>query len=126
MERYILSSPAKIGQERKLIMNRTIKKSNFISQKGSIEPSIYFVGPYEPIMCGIADYTGFLAHKSPVGRWGTLSFNTDRYGGPLTADREILTSNIWYGIPDRTTYNASVIQSGLSALGVNEENSILW
>lgn len=88
--------------------------------------SIYFVGTYKPIMCGIADYTSFITRESPVGRWGVLSFNLERYGVPLTTDREVTTGRVWYGIPDRHSFSASVILDGLKKLGVEKEDSILW
>jgi len=88
--------------------------------------SIYFVGPYKPIMCGIADYTSFITRKSPVGRWGMLSFNLERYGVPLTTDRELATDRVWYGIPDRRSYSAPMIQDGLSELVTKNEDPILW
>jgi glycosyltransferase involved in cell wall biosynthesis len=88
--------------------------------------SIYFVGPYKPIMCGIADYTSFITRKSPAGRWGMLSFDLDKYGVPLTADREFSTGRVWYGIPDRRSFSAPVIQDGLKALVAKKEDSVLW
>jgi len=88
--------------------------------------SIYFVGPYKPIMCGIADYTSFITRKSPAGRWGMISFDLEKYGVPLTADRESATGRVWYGIPDRRSFSAPVIRDGLNALVANKEDSVLW
>ncbi len=88
--------------------------------------SIYFVGPYKPIMCGIADYTSFITRKSPVGRWGVLSFDLEKYGVPLTADRELTMGRVWYGIPDRRSFSAPMIQDGLNELVAKKENSVLW
>ena len=88
--------------------------------------SIHFVGPYKPIMCGIADYTSFITRKSPVGRWGVLSFDLEKYGVPLTADRELTTGCVWYGIPDRRSFSASVIQDRLNELATKKEDSVLW
>jgi glycosyltransferase involved in cell wall biosynthesis len=88
--------------------------------------SIYFVGTYKPIMCGIADYTSFLTRKSPVGRWGVLSFDLEKYGVPLTADRELPTGRVWYGIPDRRSFSAPMIQDGLNELVAKKEDSVLW
>jgi glycosyltransferase involved in cell wall biosynthesis len=88
--------------------------------------SIYFVGPYKPIMCGIADYTSFITRKSPVGRWGVLSFDLEKYGVSLTADRELATGRVWYGIPDRRSFSAPMIQDGLNELVANNEDSVLW
>jgi glycosyltransferase involved in cell wall biosynthesis len=88
--------------------------------------SIYFVGPYKPIMCGIADYTSFITRKSPTGRWGMLSFDLDKYGVPLTNDPELSTGRVWYGIPDRRSFSAPVIQDGLKALVAKKEDSVPW
>ncbi len=88
--------------------------------------SIYFVGPYKPIMCGIADYTSFIIRKSPVGRWGVLSFDLEKYGVPLAADRDLPTGRVWYGIPDRRSYSAPMIQDGLNELVAKKEDSVLW
>jgi glycosyltransferase involved in cell wall biosynthesis len=88
--------------------------------------SIYFVGPYKPIMCGIADYTSFITRKSHVGGWGVLSFDLERYGVPLTADCELATGRIWNGIPDRRSYSAPIIQDGLNELVAKKEDPVLW
>ena len=76
-------------------------------------------------MCGIGDYTSFLTCRSPVGQWGVLSFNLEKYGAPLITDRETAPSCIWYGIPDRHSFSASVIQDGLHQLSA-KKNSLLW
>jgi glycosyltransferase involved in cell wall biosynthesis len=87
--------------------------------------SIYFVGPYPPIMCGIADYTKFIVNKSPIGRWGMISFDLKKYGNPLT-DERLETGPAWYGIPGRDSFSASEIMRGLSEIGSIEENIVLW
>ena len=88
--------------------------------------SIYFAGPYRPIMCGIGDYTEFLTRRSPSGRWGVLSFNLMNYGGPLIYDHEPEHNGVWYGIPDRHSYGSAVIHQGLDALAADEQDSVLW
>jgi glycosyltransferase involved in cell wall biosynthesis len=88
--------------------------------------SIYFAGPYKPIMCGIGDYTEFLTRKSPSGRWGVLSFNPKKYGGPLISNCEPQKGPVWYGIPDRQSYSSKVIQQGLDILGADRRDSIVW
>lgn len=88
--------------------------------------SIYFVGPYQPILCGIGDYTVFLARSSPPGKWAVLSFDLTRYGVPLMERRGPKHGHIWYGIPDRHSYGAAAIRQGLDALGAREEQSVLW
>lgn len=87
---------------------------------------ICFVGPYKPIMCGIADYTDFLARQLPHGGWAVLSFDPHAYGGPLTGDGEILGNHIWHGIPGRDGFSASVIERGLNELGGLHDDVVLW
>jgi len=77
-------------------------------------------------MCGIADYTSFITRKSPVGRWGVLSFDLEKYGVSLTADHEVVTGRVGYGIPDRRSYSAPMIQDGLNELVAKNEDSVLW
>ncbi len=88
--------------------------------------SIYFAGPYRPIMCGIGDYTEFLTRKSADGRWGMLSFNLNKYGGPLLGNCTPQTGPVWYGIPDRQNYSSAVIQQGLDILGADRRDSVVW
>jgi glycosyltransferase involved in cell wall biosynthesis len=88
--------------------------------------SIYFVGTYKPIMCGIADYTGFVTRASPAGRWGVISFDPERYDGPLITDDEAVKGRVWYGIPGRHEFSASVILKGLKKLGAKNEDAVLW
>ena len=88
--------------------------------------SIYFVGTYKPIMCGIADYTSFITRKSPAGRWGVLSFDLGSYGVPLTSDDGVAMDRVWYGIPGRDRFSASVILKGLRKLGIKNEEPVLW
>lgn len=83
---------------------------------------ITFITPYKPIICGIADYAGFITRESPPGRWDVLSFNLDNYGMPLSDDRAPLTNPVWYGIPGRDDFSASSILKGLRA----HEDRVLW
>ncbi len=83
---------------------------------------ITFITPYKPIICGIADYAGFITRESPPGRWNVLSFNLDNYGVPLSADRAPLTDPVWYGIPGREDFSASSILAGLRP----EKDQVLW
>jgi hypothetical protein len=87
---------------------------------------IIFIGPYKPIMCGIADYTSFVIDKCPTDTWGMLSFNLKKYGVPLISDLETNQEYLWYGIPDRDSYNELDIMEGLAELGINKNNSLLW
>ena len=75
--------------------------------------AIYFVGPYTPIMCGIADYTRFITNESPLGKWGVLSFDLEEYGAPLTAECPALTDRVWYGIRGRNRFSTPIIREGL-------------
>ena len=88
--------------------------------------SIHFAGPYKPIMCGIGDYTEFLTRKSPDGKWGVLSFNLSKYGGPLIGNCTPQEGPVWYGIPDRQSYSSAVIQQGLDILGADRRDSVVW
>ena len=83
---------------------------------------ITFITPYKPIICGIADYAGFITRESPPGRWDVLSFNLDNYGVPLSYDRAPLTTTAWYGIPGRDDFSASSILEGLRPV----EDQVLW
>lgn len=86
---------------------------------------ICFVGTYKPIICGIADYTGFITRASPAGKWSVLSFDLEKYGASLSTARE-RTDQVWYGIPGRYDFSAAVILQGLKELGLKDEDTILW
>jgi len=77
-------------------------------------------------MCGIADYTSFVAREIPAGRWGVISFDVERYGAPLIIDDEVVTGGVWYGIPGRHEFSAPVILQGLKELGAKNEDAVLW
>lgn len=88
--------------------------------------SIFFVGPYPPIMCGIATYTDYLTQQCPPGQWSVLSFDLDRYGSPLT-DSKITASNpVWYGIPNRNDFSAQIIRNGLKHFQPLGSEAVLW
>ena len=86
--------------------------------------SICFVGPYPPIMCGIATYTSYLTNGSPDGKWGMLSFDLTTYGAPLTDDAK--GDHIWYGIPSRNDFSSSHIMNGLNQLNLSTTETVLW
>lgn len=88
--------------------------------------SIYFVGPYKPIMCGIADYTSFITNKCQPGRWGVVSFDLKRYGVPLTSEVDVRPNYLWYGISDRDSYSELYIREGLEKLGADKSRAVLW
>ena len=87
---------------------------------------IYFVGPYKPIMCGIADYTSFVTRESPIRKWGVISFNLEKYGALLVIDDIEANDQVWYGIPGRREISASTILWGLAELGPKDEHAVLW
>jgi len=88
--------------------------------------SIYFVGTYKPIVCGIADYTSFVTDELPAGKWSVISFVLKKYGGPLTPDDTAVKGRVWYGIPSRQEFSDSVIMQGLKKLGAKKEDAVLW
>jgi len=88
--------------------------------------SIYFVGPYSPIMCGIATYTNSLTRECTDQMWGAITFDLEKYGGPLAGDSESDPDHVWYGIPNRESYSALAIQKGLRKLRGKENDSVLW
>ena len=87
---------------------------------------IYFVGPYSPIMCGIADYTRFITTPLTTEKWAVLSFDLMVYGGPLTNEDAAPRDCAWYGIPDDNRFSPSAIEEGLGRLGCNRDEGVLW
>jgi glycosyltransferase involved in cell wall biosynthesis len=77
-------------------------------------------------MCGIADYTAFITREIPAGRWGVLSFDLKRFGGPLTDEDEKAADRIWHGIPDFEQYSAGDLLRGLQQISKSGESSLLW
>ncbi len=88
--------------------------------------SIYFVGTYSPITCGIGDYTSFITRESPTDKWGVLSFDLSRYRDRLNSDGHLQTDRIWYGLPDPFDVGAYMIQRGLKELNARNCESVLW
>ena len=88
--------------------------------------SIYFVGTYPPIRCGIADYTLSITEKSPAKKWAVLSFRLDGGELPVTISDFIASDNIWYGIPGPEKFSVSVIEDGLRELGAQNDETVLW
>ena len=91
-----------------------------------MKTSIYFVGTYSPIVCGIADYTGFLGHASPSGRWGVISFDPGRFGDPVMPEACSPDEPVWHGIPGRDDCSAQVIRQGLAMLDGRGNDAVLW
>ena len=98
-----------------------IMESGYMSR-----PSICFVGPYRPVICGIADYTAYLTRVSPVDQWVVISFNLHKYGGIAASDSEMPMGPVWYGIPDRHSFSATAIRAGLRELGMEKDGTVLW
>ncbi|MBT4511336.1 MAG: hypothetical protein HOC20_03885 [Chloroflexi bacterium] len=88
--------------------------------------SIYFAGTYKPMMCGIADYTSYLTRMISAGKWGVLSFDLKKYGGPRTQNNGLDTDRVWYGIPGSYEFSSSHIRQGLEKLDADNDDSILW
>ncbi len=88
--------------------------------------SIYFVGTFRPIVCGIADYTWFLGRDSPDGQWGVLSFDPASYGGMLSGHYEEDAGRVWPGIPGDDRFSARVVLEGLRSLDGRSSDAVLW
>ncbi len=88
--------------------------------------SIYFVGTFRPIVCGIADYTWFLGRDSPDGQWGVLSFDPASYGGMLNGHHQEDADRVWPGISGDDRFSARVVLDGLRALDGRSGDAVLW
>ncbi len=88
--------------------------------------SICFVGTYNPIMCGIADYTKFITRKMPPDKWGVLSFDLANFKGRLVNRNGTPADRIWYGIPSFDDFSAADLLEGLSQLGNRSDDVALW
>jgi glycosyltransferase involved in cell wall biosynthesis len=88
--------------------------------------SIYFVGTYQPIMCGIGDYTHFVARELNLSRWKVLSFDLDTCGLQMTNGNGVPKGQAWYGIPSPEGFSAQSILAGLRKLGGNSKDAVLW
>lgn len=88
--------------------------------------SIFFVGTYNPIMCGIADYTKFITRKMPPDKWGVLSFDLNRFQGRLVSRNGTPQDRIWYGIPGFEDFSAPDILKGLHQFCNAGDDIALW
>lgn len=88
--------------------------------------SIYFVGPYKPMMCGVADYTGYITRESPPNKWGVISFDLEGCGDRLIKNSSMPVGQVWYGIPSHDKFSASAILKGIEGLSGGGENPVLW
>jgi len=78
------------------------------------------------MMCGIADYTGYITEESPPKKWGVISFELEGYRGPLIKNSGMPAGQVWYGIPSRTQFSASAILKGIERLGGGGGDPVLW
>ncbi|MDD5095586.1 MAG: hypothetical protein PHV74_14600 [Dehalococcoidia bacterium] len=88
--------------------------------------SIYFSGTYRPILCGIGDYTHFIARELDSSRWKVLSFDLNTCGLQMTQKNEVSKGQAWYGIPGPADFSAPAILSGISALGGRLDDAVVW
>jgi hypothetical protein len=84
--------------------------------------SISFITPYMPIVCGIADYTAFIAKECLRGRWNILSFDLANYGAPLSSWQTQPGDPVRHSIPSREDYSARTIREELWP----QEGRVLW
>ncbi len=104
---------------------------------------IYFIGTYQPIMCGLADYTAYITQamrvarsaewkkkirisstieQNPARRWGVISFNPKSYGSPLIAKScNSGAGNVWRGLKNRDNFSSTSILKGLAYLAGDED-----
>jgi len=88
--------------------------------------TIYFVGTYKPIKCGIADYTAFITRESYNEKWAVISFDLEKFGALLVGDITPKPDHVWYGMPNPTKISAPVIERGLKELGARNSDDVLW
>jgi hypothetical protein len=84
--------------------------------------SISFIAPYMPIICGIADYTGFITRECSPGTWNVLSFDLDNYGVPLSSWQARPGDPVQYCIPSRRDFSASSVLEALNP----DRHQVLW
>jgi hypothetical protein len=88
--------------------------------------SIYFVGTYQPIMCGIGDYTHFVARELNLNRWKVISFDLNTCGLQMTTGNGVPKGQAWYGIPGPDDFSTRAILGGLRKLGGSSKDAVLW
>lgn len=88
--------------------------------------TICFVGPYRPIMCGIAEYTNFIVRELPTTAWKALSFDLENYGAPLISEDGAPPDQVWYGMPERHEVSREILMTGLRELGTTNDTTVLW
>lgn len=88
--------------------------------------TVCFVGTYPPIMCGIADFTSFIARTGPFGEWRAISFSLDEDTPAPTPEGKPPVSEVWYGIPGPESIAVPVVKQGLEALGCGDSDTVVW
>ncbi len=88
--------------------------------------TVCFVGTYPPIMCGIADYTHYIARTGPLGDWRAISFCLDEdTPAPVLQEKPPVPEG-WHGIPGPEGIAVPVVKRGLEALGCGDSDSVVW
>ncbi len=88
--------------------------------------TVCFVGTYPPIMCGIADYTHYIARNGPLGEWRVISFALDE-DTPVSAHQgKPYVPESWHGIPGSEDLTVPVVKRGLETLGCADSDSVVW
>ena len=87
---------------------------------------VCFVGTYPPIMCGIADFTFYIARTGPSGEWSAISFALDEDARVPTPEGERPVPEAWHGIPGSEGIAVRVVKKGLEALGCGDSDSVVW
>jgi len=88
--------------------------------------TINFVGTYDPIVCGIGDYTRFITRQSPPDAWRVICFNLENLGLSSGNGHKPLDERLWYGIPSYSDFSASAVLTGASRLNGTIGNTVLW
>ncbi len=88
--------------------------------------TVCFVGTYPPIMCGIADFTSYIARIGPAGEWRAISFSPDEDARAPNPEGERQVPEVWHGIPGPDGITVAVVKKGLEALGCGNSDTVLW
>jgi glycosyltransferase involved in cell wall biosynthesis len=88
--------------------------------------TVCFVGTYPPIMCGIADFTSYIARIGPAREWRAISFSLDEDARAPNPERKRPVPEVWHGIPGPEGITAAVVKKGLEALGCGNSDTVLW
>ena len=88
--------------------------------------TINFVGTYDPIVCGIGDYTNFITRQSPEKGWRVISFDLDNLGLQSDNGSKTLDDHVWYGIPSYNDFSSSAVLKGTTQLNGSISDAVLW